>query len=139
MTPSGYSPRSSSHGELAMPTSSAEVAATSRAFVLILGLAADPCFVHFDDANQFAELFIAQCSSDLVAHQPSGFVGAETHIAHDLQRADALLAGQHQVNDAEPLAQRLVGVLEDRPDENREPIALWQAILALPVPRLTKC
>src|SRR5712691_8085145 len=129
----------SSHGNLAVSASSPEVTATSWPFVLVLGLAADPCFVHFNDADQLAEFFIAQRSSDLMAHEPRGLVGAEAHIAHDLQCADTLLAGQHQVNDAEPFAQRFVGVLEDRHDENREPIDLWQAILALPVPRLPKC
>ena len=39
--------------------------------------------------------------------------------AHDLQCADALLAGQHQVDDLEPVAERLVGVLEDRSDQTR--------------------
>src|SRR5712691_7555458 len=82
----------SSHGDLAVPASSAEVTATARPFVLVLGLAADPCFVHFDDADQLAELFIPQRSSDFMAHETRGFIGTETNIAHDLQRADALLA-----------------------------------------------
>jgi len=128
----------SGHGDLAMPASSAEVTATARPPMLVLSLTADPCFVYFDNADQLAELLITQRSSDLMAHEPRGFVGSKAHVAHDLQCADSLLAGQHQVNDAKPLAQRLVGVLEDRPDENREPIALWQTILALPMPRLTK-
>ena len=36
----------------------------------------------------------------------------------DLQGADALLAGEHQVNDAEPVAKRLVRVLKDGPDRD---------------------
>ena len=40
--------------------------------------------------------------------------------ALDLQCTDTLLAGQHHVNDAEPVPQRLIRVLEDRSDQNTE-------------------
>ena len=66
---------------------------------------------------------------------PRGLIGTETHVTADLQRANTILAGQHQMNDAEPLTQGLVGVLEDRPDQDREAIAdiAWRAFIATPI------
>ena len=69
-----------------------------------------------------------------MAHGPSRFVGTETERAMDLQSADALLAGQHHVDDAEPIAKGLVGILEDGPGDHREPIAaVGRAGVALPL------
>ena len=74
-------------------------------------------------------------ASDLVAHEPSGLVRAEAHIAADLQGADALLADQHQMRHAEPVFERLIGVLQDCAGQVREPIAcVRSALVALPVP-----
>jgi len=52
-----------------------------------------------------------------------------------MEAADPLLAGQHQVNDREPVPQRLVGVLEDRARYVGELIAVWIAGVALPFVR----
>src|SRR5207302_7792073 len=41
--------------------------------------------------------------------------------------------GEHQVNDLEPLRKLDVRVFEDGADENREPISVSRAVLALPV------
>src|ERR1039458_1984455 len=81
----------------------AEVPASARTFVLVLGFAADVGFVYLDISDQLAKFNAAKRRADLMAHQPRGFVGAETHVALDLQGAHAFLADQHQVNDAEPL------------------------------------
>src|SRR5262252_7439846 len=67
-----------------------------------------------------------------MAHRPSRPVGAETHHAVDLKRAHSFLAGQHQMDDAEPLTQGLIRVLEDRADQRREPITLRRTVVALP-------
>jgi hypothetical protein len=99
----------------------------------VLVFAANVGFVHFDDAAELLHI-LDKRGADFVAHQPSGFVGTEAHVAHDLQSAHAYFAGQHEVNDFEPVAERLVGVLEDRPGNMGEAIAVRRAFLALPVP-----
>ena len=49
-------------------------------------------------------------------------------FAGDLVTTDALLAAGHQVNCHQPLAERDLAVLKDRPDANRKLLA---ALLAL--------
>ena len=92
----------------------------------VVVLAADESFVDLDDAAKFISAarsarrgFCGTCTA------PS--CRSRSPSAVNLERADALLAGQHQVHDLEPLAQRLVGVLEDRAAMKREPIAVWRA------------
>jgi hypothetical protein len=66
-----------------------------------------------------------------------GAVASEAHDPLDLEGADTLLAGQHEVNDAKPFPERLVRVLKDRPGDMREAIGgHWSAFVALPVERL---
>lgn len=84
------------------------------AFVPVLGLAANESLIDFDDTHQLVELLIGQASPDPVAHMPRGTVRAETHHAMDLKGADAFLASEHQMDNAEPLPQGLIRVLEDR-------------------------
>lgn len=102
--------------------------------MFVASFSADVGFIDLDDATQLVGPVLTEASADTVAHIERGFVGAEAHVAHDLQRANALLAGQHQMNDLEPVAKRLVCVFEDRPDQNREAVAaLLSAFGALPV------
>src|SRR5208282_2506827 len=106
-------------------------------FVPILRQSADESFVNLNDAAKLLNI-LDQGDADFVAHHPCGFVRAEAHEAHDLKGAHALLAGQHQMNDAIPVAERLVGVLENRSGKMREAIAgraTWRALGTLPVPR----
>src|ERR1051326_4598561 len=112
--------------------------ATSAATAFLIPLAvlvvpADVGFVHLDDATELVDIF-HQSRAHLVAHGPRGFVTAESHDALYLKRRDTLFAGQHHVDDAIPVAKRLVGVLEDRSYQDGEPIAVGIALLALPVP-----
>lgn len=51
----------------------------------------------------------------------------------DLQGANTLLANQHQIDDLEPNPQRHIGILEDRPNQDGEPIALVRAVPAKPM------
>ena len=81
-------------------------------------------FIDFHNANQFGEFLIGQCGANAMAHIPSRLVRAETHVAEHLKGADPFLARQHQVDDTEPLAKVDIGVLENRADENRKPIAV---------------
>jgi hypothetical protein len=105
---------------------------TALADMLILGEAADKGFVNFNDAAQLRFGF-DQCSADFVAHGMRRAVAPEAHDALNLEGANSLLAGEHQVRDAEPLAERLVRVLKDRARNMREAIAVHLASLALPV------
>jgi hypothetical protein len=74
------------------------------------------------NAQELPRFLVLHGSADAVAHVPSGFVRAEAHVAVNLPGADALLAGRHEVDDAEPLPQVHICVLEDRPDEVREAV-----------------
>jgi hypothetical protein len=101
----------------------------------VLCFTANNGFVDFDNADQFAELFICEASANPVAHAPSGFVGASPDHAMDLQGADTFLAGEHQVDDPKPLAERIFGVLKDGPDQHRKTVgrAFLGARVALPI------
>lgn len=109
-------------------------AAAALVFVLVLEVAADEGFVYLNDAEQLQEFPILHRHADAMAHVPRGFVGAEAERAEDLQRADAFLARHHHMDDAEPILQRFVGVLEDGSDRHGEAIGrLVVAVVALPV------
>jgi hypothetical protein len=99
-------------------------ALTALVNVPVLGEAPDERLVNLDDPHQLAKLFVCHSSSNAVAHIPSRSVRPKPHHAMDLKGVDTLLTRQHEVNDVEPLAQWLIGVLEDRIDQNREPIAV---------------
>jgi hypothetical protein len=120
----------SDNGRLTSRTAAASIAPS----MLIDGFPADEGFVHFDDTHELAELLIGQPGADTVAHIPSRFVRAEAEDSIDFQGGDALLAGQHHMNDAEPVAERLIGVLENGAGDMGEPIAVRGAFLALPMP-----
>ncbi|VTZ48326.1 hypothetical protein MPC4_10276 [Methylocella tundrae] len=123
---------------LARADSTRPAALAALVDMLVFRETANEGFINLDNSTQFYNVF-DQRSPDLVAHFPRGFVGTEAHVAHDLKRAHPFLAGQHQVNDAKPLAERLVGVLEDCSREVRKPIAgLWRALVALPAPRAAR-
>jgi hypothetical protein len=92
-------------------TSSAALAALIP--VPVLGQAADERFIDFDDTAELINV-LHEGGSDLVAHEPSGFIGTEPHVAIKLQSAHAFLANEHQVDDAIPIAKRLIGIFKDR-------------------------
>jgi hypothetical protein len=93
---------------------------------------ADIGFVNLDNSAKLLDV-LDHGSSDLVAHKPSGLVGAEAHIAEDLKGAHALLADQHQMRDSVPIFQRLIRVLKDCAGQVRETVALVCAGIALPM------
>jgi hypothetical protein len=98
----------------------------------VLGFAADERFVDFNDAAQLGFWF-DQCDPDFVSHQPRGFDRAKTHIAAKLTRAHSLFASQYQVSDFEPVAERLIRVLENGSGDAREAIAVHRTGAALPM------
>jgi hypothetical protein len=63
----------------------------------------------------------------------SGLVTAEAHVAHDLQGAHPLFAGQHQVGDFEPVPQRLVRIFEDCASDATKTVSMRRTGPALPM------
>lgn len=97
-------------------------------------LAADVGLIDLDNAHQLAELRISKTCPHAMTQIPSGAIGTEAHHAMDLQGRNALLAGEHQIDDLEPRFHGNVGVLEDRSDQHREAIAAFiRAFRALPM------
>ena len=112
--------------------------ATPRLFLIPMAIAvqsADVSFIHFHDSHQLAEIGIGQTGTQPMAHEPCGAVRAGTDHAMNLKRADALLAGQHQIQNLEPYEQLVVRVLKDGPDQHGESIGRIAAFLADPVER----
>lgn len=101
--------------------------------MFVLVFSSDEAFVNLDNAAKLFDVF-DQSGSDFVAHEPGGLVATEAHVTHDLQGAHTFLAGKHEVGDLEPVAERLVGVLENGPGKVAEPIAVFCAFFALPMP-----
>lgn len=117
----------------ACAASSAHAATTARPLVLVSGLTADKGFIHFDEADELVELLVAKRYAYSVAHAPSRAVGAKAQHALNLEGADALLAGHHEIDDLEPDHQLDVRVLKHSADKNRKAITIRRAVLALPV------
>jgi hypothetical protein len=109
-------------------------AASALIFMPVLGLPADEGFVHFDNAHELAEFLVSQPGADARAHIPSRFEGAEPECSMDLTGGNALFAGEHQVDDPEPIPERDFCVLEDRSGDMGKAIggALFRALVALP-------
>jgi len=115
-------------------------AAGSAAFLVPMPIpvfTANVGLVHFDNAPEFIKVALGERSPNPVAHVPSGFVGAEPHVAINLECAHSLFAGEHQVSDLEPIAKRLIRVLKNRSCDVREAIGrVFRALVALPMPRV---
>jgi hypothetical protein len=112
---------------------------TTAALILmpVFGFAANESFVHLDYAAKLIHFLIGQRHANTVGHVPSGFQRTKTHIAPELARTHPLFAGQHEVDDLEPIAKRLVRVLENRARNVRETVArLRRTLVALPMPRI---
>ena len=71
---------------------SAGSTATTLIPMPVLGQSADESFIDFDDAPELVDVLHEGCS-DLMAHEPRGFIGTEPHVAHDLQCTHPFLAG----------------------------------------------
>jgi hypothetical protein len=99
----------------------------------IFVLAADICFIDFDDAHELAEFRFGEPRADAMAQIMSCRIGTETKHPLYLQRGNALLAGQYEIDDLEPCPHWNIGVFEDRAHQNREAITQWRAVSALPM------
>lgn len=97
-------------------------------------LATDVSFIHFNDTAELFDGVFYESSTDLMAHRPCGFVRAEAHGALNLEGGQAFLGGHHHMDNAIPVAKRLVGVFEDRSRDMKEAItAVRRALIALPM------
>src|SRR5260370_26237132 len=95
--------------------------------------AADVGFVNFDDAAQLG-FRLNESRANFVAHGMRRAVAPEAHDALNLESANSLLAGQHQMHDAKPLAERLIRIFKDGASDMREAIGGHRsAFIALPV------
>lgn len=106
--------------------------AAALVLVPILGFAADERLVDLDNPAELVEILFDERSADAMAHIPSRFVRAEAHVAMDLASADALLAGQHKMDDAKPLTKVDVRIFEDCSGDVGKAIAAGAAIGAFP-------
>ena len=95
-------------------------------------LSADIGLINLHDADQLAEVRITQSGADAVAHIVRGLVGAEAHHALHFKCGHAFLAGQHHVDDLEPVAEADLRVLERCGNQNREAIPGTGACAAFP-------
>jgi len=99
----------------------------------ILCQTADESLIDLDYAAEFPNIF-HKSHADLMAHFPRGLVRTEAHAAHDLQRAHAFFAREHEMNDAIPVAERFIRVFEDCSCNVGKAITVRRALFALPVP-----
>jgi len=103
--------------------------------VTVSVLASEECFVQFDFAHEFVPAGVLHGCADSVAHVPRGFVGTSPKHSVNLKGAHTFLTLCHEEDDFEPIAQRILGVLEDGPADNRETASVLVASLADPVER----
>ena len=118
------------------PGTDAPRSATAAAFIPmpVFSQAANESFIDFDNSAELINV-LHKGDANFVAHGPSCFIRAEAHITLNLQCAHALFAGQHKMDDAIPIAERLVGVLEYCSGNMRKAIAsVGSALIALPTP-----
>jgi hypothetical protein len=106
-----------------------------RAFIPmpVFVLAADIGFINFDDTHELAEFRFGESSADAMTHIEGSRIGTEPKHPVHLQCGNALLAGQHKIDDFKPRPHRDIRVFEDRPDKHRESITERGALPALPV------
>jgi hypothetical protein len=125
---------SADDGSFAGTNAACTAAASTLIPMPVFGQTADESFIDFDNSAEFSNV-LHQGHADLVTHGPSRLIRTEAHIALDLQGAHALFAGQHEVDDAIPVTEWLVCVLEYCSGNVRKAIAgIGGALIALPAP-----
>ncbi len=97
----------------------------------VFGLAADECFVRFNDlvrAAQRAGLSFAQRLADAMAEEPRGFLAEPEHAAN-LKGGHALLGRHHEMRCGEPLVERYLAALVQRAHGHSERFAAGVALI----------
>ena len=109
--------------------------------VAVLVLAAKTHLINFDDTHKLLEIIVFHSGAEPMADIPRGMERGPLAKEHapKLARRNALLTLQDGVENLEPRFERNVCILEDGPNQNREPIGVSAPagfIRALPFPRL---
>jgi hypothetical protein len=85
--------------------------------------AADPGIVDLDLTPKRFARDIDHRSSELVKHHPGGFVAPKPKLALEKQCRNTPLVGGHEVGCPEPMGQRGLGIVKDRPRGQRDLVA----------------
>ena len=80
---------------------------------IVFAATGDFGFIHLDESGERAAAGSQHALAQLGADQPGGLVGAESELALQLQRRDAIGVGGHQIGGPEPSGQRQLGVMHD--------------------------
>ena len=95
---------------------------------------ADQRLVNLDDSEQrgAGEAVVAHSLADAMAQVPGRAVG-DPECGLELVSRDTLLGNTHEVDGDEPLAQRQVGIVHDRPGRDAELVRAAEAMPLVPV------
>jgi hypothetical protein len=104
--------------------------------VPIFSFPANERLINLDNTDKLAKFLVLHSRSDAMTHVPSRPVGAGADHAVNLEGTNSFLAGQHEVDRAEPRLERHIRVFEHGADRDREPIAIPGTISTLPIERL---
>src|SRR5712692_10521297 len=87
-------------------------------------------FVHLDHAAQLlGECWIRQGVTNPVHHKQRRPIAAKSEHPLNLKRADALFGTAKQIPRNQPLSERNVRILENRPDRDRELLFALRALI----------
>lgn len=88
-------------------------------------------FIYFDGASEWRAIkdAVRHGVADAVSHVPSALVLFESKIALELQGADALFAGAHEMKSYHPITQPDVGALKDGAKRDGERLAASRALI----------
>ena len=73
---------------------------------IVLAAASDFGFIHFDETGERAATRGEHAAAQFGAEQPRCLIGAESKLALQLQRRDAIGVGGHQISRPEPGGER---------------------------------
>ena len=121
------------HGGLARPVSPGVLALP---FVLVALFPADESFVDLDlAAERPIERFGLRGFAKPARHKPRGLL-SDPHVAGELRAGDPLFVAGDQPDCNEPLFERQLGILKDRPDLDGEPLPALAALVRFVVPEV---
>ena len=83
-------------------------------------LAANPCFINFYLAVQRLPSYIDHRPAELVQQHPSGLITGQTELPLHKQGRNPTLVGGHQISSPEPVGQRDLGPVQNRPGCQRD-------------------
>ena len=100
-------------------TDNDDLAGLERVVRIVVGAERHLGLVHFDHTLQRIAVGINHRAPQFLRQQPSGLVGTEAKLAHQLLRRHAVRMRRHQVGGPEPRCQRQLGPVHDRPRRHR--------------------